>query len=90
MSARAPVGATNRSDLFTSRTGREEKDVYQPPPGESEPSHDNDSPLQLEHMLGYSGDYKFSLAVSRRDENVYYKGYVTVTDIFMNYLVFCR
>jgi hypothetical protein len=74
MSARAPVGASNRSDLFTSRTQNNDivqQDKYS---GAAEDHYDNSSPLQLEHMLGYSGESRRTVVASQNDENIYYKG----------------
>jgi len=75
MSARNPVGASNRSELFTSRESKQPessaslaKDQY------ISDDSDNNNPLQLEHMLGYSGDYKRTVVTSQYDENIYYKG----------------
>lgn len=79
MSARSAVGASNRSDLFTSRsevnnTGRESKnDDYDKQPEEV----DDQNPLQLEHMLGYAGDYKKTILASPCNENVFLKRYET-------------
>ena len=76
MSSRNAVGASHRSDLFTSRsdlTGRESKqDEYEAKQQEQE---DNNNPLQLEHMLGYSGDYRKTILASPSNENVFMKRY---------------
>lgn len=75
MSGRGPVGASNRADLFTSRsdaqsTGRESKnDDYDHKHDEV----DDQNPLQLEHMLGYAGDYHRTILASPHDENVFMK-----------------
>ena len=71
MSARVPVGATNRSDLFGG-SGRQQVE-------EAKTEQDNvdgdyirdDDPMQLEHMLGYAGDYRGTVITSPKDENVY-------------------
>jgi len=71
-------GASNRMDLFkeagaitTSRRDAEQNksDVNE---GSTE-DNDNSNPLHLEHMLGYSGDYKKTLLASPSNENVYFK-----------------
>ena len=74
MSARSAVGASNRSDLFTSRsdinTGRESKnDDYDRQPEEV----DDQNPLELAHMLGYAGDHKKTILASPSNENVFMK-----------------
>lgn len=75
MSGRGPVGASNRADLFTSRsdaqsTGRESKnDEYD----HKHDDVDDQNPLQLEHMLGYAGDYHKTILASPHDENVFMK-----------------
>lgn len=77
-SNRAPVGATNRSDLFTSRNPNEDQAQAQSAEGnfrtDKENEEANNSPLQLEHMLGYSGEFKKTVVTSQSDENVFYKG----------------
>eukprot|EP01036_Dinobryon_divergens_P030213 gene30213-39419_t len=75
MSARAPVGASNRADLFTSRTQNTDlvqQEKYSAAPEENQ--YETNNPLQLEHMLGYSGDYKKTVVASQVDDNIYYKG----------------
>ena len=73
MSGRGPVGASNRSDLFTSRsdaqsTARESKNDEYPAD-----EIDDQNPLQLEHMLGYAGDYRKTVLASPHNENVFMK-----------------
>jgi hypothetical protein len=75
-------GASNRMDLFkeagaitTSRRDAEKNKSDAEHGAGSTEDMDNDSsnPLHLEHMLGYSGDYKKTLIASPSDENVYFK-----------------
>ena len=76
MSARAPVGASNRSDLFTSRTQNNDFVQHEKFVGSAEEDNhfDTSSPLQLEHMLGYSGESRRTVVASQNDENIYFKG----------------
>jgi len=69
MSARAPVGASNRSDLF----GRRSDETKNPEPAPDNLEAMSDDPLQLEHMLGYSGEFRGIVQMLRRDENIYVK-----------------
>ena len=95
MSARAPVGASNRADLFSSRTGAvESKD---PESKANEPSSPNakqkqlqeaygmsdgsNDPLQLEHMLGFAGDYRRTILALNGDENRYVKSMGSLVSI---------
>jgi hypothetical protein len=73
MSAR---GASARSDLFTARsgdakTGRSEG--KQDDMSNYGPQEDDGNPLQLEHMLGFAGNYRKTVLASPVDENVYIK-----------------
>lgn len=83
MSARAPVGAFNRSELFSSRSGEIKKAeaadlqpvdsrtrLLQEEYGTSDPQ---DDPLQLEHMLGYAGDFRKTVLTIPFNENLYVK-----------------
>ena len=76
MSARQPVGASNRSDLFSSRsdiksTGREYKEQYENE--QKQEVEEDQNPLQIEHMLGYAGDYGKTILASPCDENIFMK-----------------
>jgi hypothetical protein len=85
MSARNPVGASNRSDLFSSRsevklqntepvsTRDENRRRLQDEYGTSDPE---DDPLQLEHMLGYAGDFRKTVLTAPYDDNVYIKRFL--------------
>jgi hypothetical protein len=83
MSARGPVGASNRADLFTARTdnknnlnienegnniGNENQQLRQ-----EYGINENDDPLQLEHLLGYSAEYKNTVMMMPRNENMFLK-----------------
>ena len=71
------MGATNRSDLFAARDSsqgdskqnyeRENKSVV------SEKALEDDQPLQLEHMIGYAGDYRGTVLGSGMDESIYFR-----------------
>ena len=68
MSSRTPIGATNRADLFGKR------DQEQNPP-DPEPTDGKNEPLQLEHILGYAGDYRSTVIASALDEHFFVKRY---------------
>lgn len=78
MSARdGPSGATNRSDLFVSaksaresneKVGSDNRDDF---PGFEE--EDDQNPLQIEHVMGYAGDFRQTVLALNSDENVYIK-----------------
>ncbi|KAJ1434740.1 WD40-repeat-containing domain protein [Ochromonadaceae sp. CCMP2298] len=75
MSAR---GASARSDLFTARsgdakTGRSEGGYNQDDMSNYAQQEDDGNPLQLEHMLGFAGNYRKTVLASPVDENVYIK-----------------
>jgi predicted phage-related endonuclease len=80
MTTRAPIGASNRADLFTSsKNDNTSNHTAQ----ESEVDRlDDSNPLQLEHMLGYAGDYKNTLIAFPHDENYYVKGLVILYSNF--------
>ncbi len=73
--SRSATGASNRSDLFSARsdaqsTARESKyDEYEQP----QEVVDDQNPLQLEHMLGYAGDYRRTILASPSHENIFMK-----------------
>lgn len=78
MSARAPIGASNRSDLFTSRSSgrqdtQEHRKVSVEQEYEAKQEEEDDDPLQLEHMLGYSGVFPKTVIASPYDENTFVK-----------------
>ena len=74
MSARS--GNTNRSDLFTARSENVKNDANSNPESKWDSSKtENDDPLQLEHMLGFSGNYKSTLCAIPFNENMYIKRY---------------
>ena len=98
MSSRAPVGATNRDDLFSSRTGEAKENLVNAKPknsyGDDSPNkRDNDikeaygldaadtDPLQLEHMLGFSGEFRRTLLSLNGDESRYVKRSVLSTSL---------
>jgi hypothetical protein len=79
MSARAPVGASARSELFTARSdagegkydhvrGNAEEKV-----ADDEVNEEDAGPLQMQHMTGYAGDYRQTVLAAARDENMYIK-----------------
>jgi hypothetical protein len=87
MSARG--GASARSDLFASaRSEYSGSDSgRKPPPAEDSFVEEKfiadqyglspdteDSPLQLEHMMGYSGDFRRTVLAVPRCDNLYVKG----------------
>ena len=78
MSARdGPSGATNRSDLFVSaKTGRQNNEIagsneIDDFPGLDE--EDDQNPLQIEHVMGYAGDFRQTVLALNGNENVYIK-----------------
>lgn len=84
MSARG--GLTNRSDLFSARSeeGKESKvdDAHDPRERDRQRrveqygvGEEDSDPLQLEHMLGYSGEFKRTVLMLPFDENSYIKRY---------------
>jgi hypothetical protein len=100
MSSRAPVGASNRSNLFSSRKENEpnssggrtsatqrassEIDDYEPAiqqrDREMEEAYGmepiDQDPLQLEHMLGFAGEYRRTILAMPGDDNLYIKWYI--------------
>lgn len=66
MSARTPIGAANRADLFGRGQVEEEKGFAE----EATPIND-DGPLQLEHMVGYSGEYRGTVQFLPNNESIY-------------------
>ena len=85
MSARGPVGATNRADLFSSRSQPSQREA-DPIPSSSRDRLQGDygvasaeeDPLQLEHMLGYAGNFRKTLLSLPCDENIYVKRFGVV------------
>lgn len=90
MSARGgPVGASNRSDLFMSASARRDDEPPRPSARieeKLESSRDlvqeeygvssaDDDPLQLEHILGYAGDYRRTLISIPGSEGLFIKRY---------------
>ena len=76
MSARAPVGASARQELFSARGRAVEEgkldDVRGEGKDDASPSFDDElGPLQMQHIMGYAGDYRQTVLASVRDENVY-------------------
>ncbi len=69
MSSRAPVGASNRQELFTS--SRRPDPAAAPAPAMVEEEREVSSVLQLEHMFGCSNAGRNSIAMHPHDENVY-------------------
>lgn len=71
---------SNRDQLFTSRTA-DQTNVQQsynagaaPVNIPDAPSNANDNdPLQLEHMLGYAGEYRKTILALPGHENIYVK-----------------
>ena len=87
-----PVGASNRSDLFSSRESLQNQNSNgnKNDAGEFSPnakqrqlaetyglgnenSNPNEDPLQLEHILGYSGDFRKTIVCLPGNENFYVK-----------------
>ena len=79
MSARGQGVLTNRSELFAPSTGRtgegESKDgrLSARDRLQYEVGDDESDPLQLEHMLGYTGKHKQTVVALPQDENMYIK-----------------
>jgi hypothetical protein len=88
MSARSATGASHRSDLFSARseinTGRESK--YDEYDGKQQEPTDEQNPLQIEHMLGYAGDYRKTILASPSEEGVFMKRSVCSLGAFCNVL----
>lgn len=92
LSAR-PVGATSRSDLFTSARATADALGAAAQPISARPASTADvpssvrdrlqgdygvpameeDPLQLEHMLGYSGNFRRTVLALPHDDNLYVK-----------------
>ena len=79
MSARdGPSGATNRSDLFVSaqRSDRQSTEKLGSNAGDNFPvleDDDDQNPLQIEHVMGYAGDFRQTVLALNGDENIYIK-----------------
>eukprot|EP01036_Dinobryon_divergens_P045895 gene45895-61341_t len=71
MSARAPVGASNRSDLFGGHGHIENENKIDPSANDDEPIGDDTH--QLEHMLGYAGEFRGVVLSLPHDESSYIK-----------------
>jgi hypothetical protein len=86
MSARSATGASHRSDLFSARseinTGRESK--YDEYDGKEQEAADEQNPLQIEHMLGYAGDYRKTILASPSEEGVFMKRLAENSCMLMN------
>lgn len=72
--------ASNRSDLFisarkTERTNIDERDNAETAEfadlGKRE--DDDQNPLQIEHTIGYAGDYRQTVLAAVNDQNIYIK-----------------
>ena len=70
MSARVPVGASNRTDLFVGKGQDDEQKV----PVDNDPVLD-DGPVQLEHMIGFAGDYEDTIIFVPNEDNLFIKRY---------------
>ncbi len=77
MSARAPVGISNRASLFDSARNQPTEEPIQENTtnmheimGTPRPE---DDPLQLEHMIGYAGLFKGTLLAVPNRENTFIK-----------------
>ena len=90
MSARGPIGASSRPELFTSRAtlGVESK-AAEAKESEAEniieeglnerygiTAFGDNSPLQLEHMIGFAGDNRQTVLMSPTNENIFVRRYV--------------
>jgi hypothetical protein len=73
MSARG--SHSNRPDLFSARNENTKNDVNYDTDSrlDSYSKTENDDPLQLEHMLGFSGNHKSTLCAVPFNENMYIK-----------------
>ena len=75
MSARRPEGAMGRPELFQAAAKVGQVDAKQVPE-RSEfkgDTKDDDEPLQLEHMMGYSGKHLGTVVAMPNDENRFVK-----------------
>ena len=97
MSSRAPVGASNRSNLFSSRkendptsnsgrsaaTQRAGSEIDDHLPGAQQRDREmeeaygmepiDQDPLQLEHILGFAGEYRRTVLAMPGNDNLYIK-----------------
>jgi len=79
MSARAPLGATSRPDLFHSARSETKSQIESKQAEQKENFNTDygiegdadDSPLQLEHMIGFSGDFRRPVVMSPSNENLF-------------------
>lgn len=79
MSARS----SNKADLFSARSVAGKKEEEKSPgklsniaesPYINQNYNTDNSPLQLEHMLGYAGNYRKTVLAISSNENLYVKG----------------
>ena len=70
------VGGGAAGDFSPDARAREMKQAYGLESSDAN-SEDYDDPLQLEHILGYSGDYRKTILCVPGDENLYVKRYQT-------------
>lgn len=93
MSARAPIGSSNRADLFSARgdvksgmnSARSEAKSQLDEKGHDDKEYgsvDESDPLQLEHMLGFAGDFRKTVLTSPFQENVFIKRYYFLNPSF--------
>ena len=73
MSARGgPSGTSNRADLFSSARKVESNDAS-PERNEFDLEDDDQNPLQIDHVMGYAGDYPQTILALNSNENTYVK-----------------
>jgi hypothetical protein len=79
MTSRVPVGASNRTDLFGPGPGGARNSYNQDALESDEQDSSSNDPLQLEHMVGYAGDYRGTVSTLPQDENSFLQAYVFVS-----------
>ena len=73
MSARGgPSGASNRADLFISARKAEDNDVSAER-NDFDLDDDDQNPLQIDHVMGYAGDFRQTILALNSSENIYVK-----------------
>ena len=71
------ISASARQELFTARSAPEGKQGDYVAAGEEkhvdDTIEDDIGPLQMQHMIGYAGDFRQTVLASARDDNLYIK-----------------
>ena len=71
------ISASARQELFTARSAPEGKQGDYVAAAEEkhvdDTIEDDIGPLQMQHMMGYAGDFRQTVLASARDDNLYIK-----------------